>query len=188
MSIYDEASEIMTEDSENELLVIDHDFRTIKIPKNKRIAGVESDDDVNRLYFSCPRYCSGTDLSDFDFRINYLNVNGEGDIFAVEDKNFDDTTIRFSWLIGRHALKYKGDIRFIVCARVADTEGKIIKEYNTAVHSLTVEEGLEVDTQAIYADNYDIIEQFLQTISMTKHLEDYISFSLVNGRLKVTYA
>ena len=188
MSIYDEASEIMTEDSENELLVIDHNFRAIKIPKNKCIAGVESDDDVNRVYFSCPRYCSGTDLSDFDFRINYLNANSEGDIFAVEDKSFDETTIHFSWLIGRHALKYKGNIHFIVCARVADIEGKIIKEYNTAVHSLMVEEGLEVDTQAIYADNYDIIEQFLQTINMTKHLEDFISFNIEDGRLKVTYA
>ena len=72
-----------------EYLLIDHNFRKITIPQTKLLAGVTSDEDVNIIHFKCPKVCTDTDLSDFYFRINYMNAAQEGDIFLVRDKDFD---------------------------------------------------------------------------------------------------
>lgn len=168
------AASILGEYTPEEYCVIGHDLRKITMPSNLSIAGVENDSDVHVIYFKCPRMYGPTDLSEFDFRINYLNANNEGDIFPILEKNVYEDYITFEWLVGHHACKYQGNIRFIVCARIVDNTDpehpRIAKEYNTAVHTLPVLTGLEIDTQAIYEENYDVIETILQHVEET--LED----------------
>lgn len=158
-----QASEVANS-TENEYCVINHDFRTITIPESMSILGVESDSDVHHIPFKMPRYFGPTDLSEFSLRINYMNAEGEGDIFPILESTVTDDEITFEWLVSYKACKYKGNIRFIVCSRIADTEGHISKEYNTAVHSLPVLEGLEIDTEPIYEQGYDVIETILQQV------------------------
>ena len=69
-----------------EVLVIDNDLRTIIIPSSLQIVGVESDEDVRRLNFQMPKQYGEVDLSEFDIRINFMNANNSGDIYAVTDK------------------------------------------------------------------------------------------------------
>ena len=157
---------------ENQMFVISHDFRTIDIPLNKTLAGVESDDDVNTVWFTCDRYYEQVDLSTFEFRIKYMNANGDGDLFIVTDKTVANDQITFSWTIGRNALAYAGSLQFAVCARIANQQGVIMKEYNTTINSLTVADGLDVDTEAIHQHNYDVIEQFIQTIEGASNIAD----------------
>lgn len=151
-------SQLATE--EDKVLVINNDLRTITIPQTVKMLGVESDEDVLRLHFRMPKTYGETDLSEFVIRINYINAKGIGDIYTVSDTSIADDTITFSWLISRNATAYKGSVRFIVCLKLYDETGLLIKEYNTTVSSLPVLEGLEV-SDIIIEQNPDIIEKIL---------------------------
>lgn len=146
---------------ENDTFVVDNNLRTVSIPESMSVLGVEHDDDVHRLYFQIPKMYGDTDLSDFDIRINYMNAAGEGDVYAVTDKEVSGDNITFSWLVGRHAFAQRGDVIFIVCLKQTDDEGNVVKEFNTTVTTLPpVLEGLET-SELVIQDNPDIIEQIL---------------------------
>ena len=145
---------------ETEVCTIDNDLRTITIPSGLQTVGVESDEDVRRLNFQMPKQYGEVDLSEFNIRINFMNANNSGDVYAVTDKAVSGDNITFSWLVGRNALAYRGSIRFIVCLKRVDAEGVVQQEFNTTVATLSVLEGLET-TEAVVAENPDIIEQIL---------------------------
>lgn len=145
---------------ETEVCTIDNDLRTITIPSGLQTVGVESDEDVRRLNFQMPKQYGEVDLSEFDIKINFVNANNSGDVYAVTDKAVSGDNITFSWLVGRNALAYRGNIRFIVCLKKADAEGVVQQEFNTTVATLSVLEGLET-TEQVIQENPDIIEQIL---------------------------
>lgn len=146
---------------ENDVFIVDNNLRTVSIPESMPVLGVEHDDDVHRLYFQVPKMYGDTDLSDFDIRINYMNAAGDGDVYAVTDKEVSGDNITFSWLVGRHAFAQRGDVIFIVCLKQVDDEGNVIKEFNTTVTTLPpVLEGLET-SELVIQENPDIIEQIL---------------------------
>lgn len=140
-------------------LVISNDFRTINIPSSVPNLGVEYDDDVLRLDFKMPRYVSNTDLSNFVIRINYINSKGETDAYTVSDNLVGADYITFSWLVGPTATRYKGNTKFIVCAKTIKADGTTDREFNTTIATLPVLEGLEVD-ESIVTEYSDIIEQW----------------------------
>ena len=147
-------------------VVINDDLRTMNIPEDIVLLGVESDDDVNKIPFQMPKEYCGFDLSTFSARINYMNANGEGDVYLVTDLDVDgddSSLMTFTWLVGRNACKYKGDTKFIVCLKLFDENANVIKEFNTTVYSLPVLEGLET-TEAVEQQNPDIIEQILNLL------------------------
>lgn len=142
---------------EDSTLIIDNNLRTIAIPNKVANIGVTSDDDVLRLKFKMPRYCSEFDLSEFDMRINYLNAVGEGDVYYISDAVVEEDYILFTWLVGRHASKYKGNVKFNICLKKTNSEHVIIKEFNTTIATLPVLEGLETSERVIQ-ENADILE------------------------------
>lgn len=144
-------------------LVISNDFRTINIPSSVPNLGVEYDDDVLRLDFKMPRYISGTDLSTFAIRINYINSKGESDAYTVSDAKVYSEYITFSWLVGPTATRYKGNTKFNVCAKTIKADGTVDREFNTTIATLPVLEGLEVD-ESIVTEYSDIIEQWKQEL------------------------
>lgn len=148
--------------SDERVCVIDLDTRQINIPKTITALGVASDDDVHRLKFRMPKTYTGTDLSDLEIRINYMNAKNEPDVYPVADKTVNDDFIEFSWLVGDHALAYKGNVNFIVCMKKTGTvngeENVVLKEFNTTVATLPVLEGLEVDVEPIEGELYDLLE------------------------------
>lgn len=150
----------------NETIVINDDLRTMQIPSSITLLGVESDDDVNVLPFQMPKMYCGYDLSTFQARINFMNANGDGDIYIVDDlaEDGDDPSLmNFSWIVGRTACAYQGNTRFIVCLKKFDNNENVIQEFNTTVYSLPVLEGLET-TDAVEQQNADIIEYILNAI------------------------
>lgn len=154
------ADELLSTIDTDKTLIIDKDLRTIIIPSSVKNLGVESDDDVLRLKFSMPRMYGDVDLSDFSIYINYMNAKNTGDVYVVDDKIIADDTITFSWLVGRVALAYKGNVRFIVCMKKHDDNSNVIQEYNTTIASLPVLEGLETG-ETVIQQNPDIIEMLL---------------------------
>ena len=148
--------------TDDRVCVIDLDTRQINIPKTIVALGVESDDDVHRLRFRMPKTYTGTDLSDLKIRINYMNANNEPDIYPVDDKTVSNDHIEFSWLVGDHALAYKGNVNFIVCMKEVGDGDTVLREFNTTVATLPVLEGLEVDAVPIEGELSDLLTS-LQT-------------------------
>lgn len=165
-------------------IVINDDLRTMQIPSGIVLLGVESDDDVNKIPFQMPKEYCGFDLSEFDVRINYVNANGDGDIYLVDDADVDGDNLTFTWLVGRNACAYKGDVRFIVCLKKFDNESVCVQEFNTTVYSLPVLEGLET-TEAVVQQNADVIEQILQLIdqSGTVDFSNYYTKAEVDAKI-----
>lgn len=149
-------------------IVVNDDLRTMQIPSSIVLLGVESDDDVNKIPFQMPKEYSGFDLSTFEARINYMNANGDGDVYIVDDlavDGDDPSLMTFTWLVGRNACAYKGNTKFIVCLKKFDTTNPdvVVQEFNTTVYSLPVLEGLET-TEAVEQQNADIIEHILNLL------------------------
>lgn len=154
-------------------IVINDDLRTMTIPSDIVLLGVESDDDVNKIPFQMPKEYCGFDLSTFQARINYMNANGDGDVYIVEDLDVDGddpSIMTFTWLVGRNACKYKGLTRFIVCLMKFDETNTVVQEFNTTVYQLPVLEGLET-VGAVEQQNADIIEYLINLMHEEGHID-----------------
>lgn len=155
----------------NDYIVINDDLRTMAIPDSITLLGVESDDDVNKIPFQMPKEYCGFDLSTFSARINYMNANGDGDVYIVDDlavDGDDPSLMNFTWLVGRNACAYKGNVQFIVCLKLfaTDGSGNVEQEFNTTVYSLPVLQGLET-TEAVVQQNADIIEYLMDLLEQS---------------------
>ena len=164
MATADEILATMSAEEEKAYLVIESDLRTITIPDEIKILGVESDDDVLRLHFKMPKMYGEFDLSEFELRVNYMNAGNEPDLYEVKDAAVSGDVIEFSWLVGRTAAKFKGDVKFIVCAKLIKADGVVEKEFNTTTAKLPVLEGLET-SEAVVQLHPDIIEAILLRLS-----------------------
>lgn len=142
----------------NDIFEIDPETRVITVPASEKLFGVSHDGNTERKHFRCPKVVGDNiDLSTMHLYINYQNANGQKYPYLVEDIRTDGDYITFSWLIGPDVVAYKGQIKFIVCAKKGDGT---IPEWNTTIAEGTVLEGLEA-TDEVVARNPDIIEQIL---------------------------
>lgn len=167
----------------DEVITIDNDLRTIIIPASITLLGVVSDENVQTLHFQMPKTYKGLDLSEFAIRINYMNANNVGDTYAVDDSEISGENIVFTWTVGRVACMYKGNTKFIVCLKKKDASGNVLKEFNTSLASLPVLEGLET-TEAVVAENPDIIEQILTKIEKLTQISPEDIASAVSAYMK----
>lgn len=143
------------------ILTVNWMTRKIDIPDDLTFLGVESDDDVRRVRFVIPKHYRDVDLSDFSISVNYMNANAEGDVYQARDISIENDVITFTWLIGRRALAYKGDVKFNICLKKTDISDPTVveKELNTTIASLPVLEGLET-SEAVIQQYADILLQW----------------------------
>lgn len=154
----EEALEASGAEPVNDIFQINPENRTITVPESEKIFGVSHDGNTERKHFRCPKIVGDNiDLSTMHLYINYQNANGQKYPYLVEDVQTDSDYITFTWLIGPDVVAYKGQIKFIVCAKKGDGA---IPEWNTTLTEGTVLEGLEA-TDEVVTRNPDIIEQIL---------------------------
>ena len=148
---------------EHPYCIIDADSRKITVPDEYKLLGVESDENVERVYFKCPKIVGdGIDLSTLGLRINYQNANSQKDSYPVDDLTVENEFITFSWLLSRKAVAYKGTVKFIVCAVRTGDDGMVSNEWNTTIASAEVLEGLEVDFSSIPdEEGKDLLESLI---------------------------
>lgn len=150
-----------------EALIIDEKTRTIGVPSDF-LLGVESDEDVERVKFQCPKIVGDNiDLMTMRLYINYQNGNGELGQYLCTDVVTSGSDITFSWLLSRNVLKYQGTVTFIVCAKKANEDGTLTNEWNTTTAKGTVLTGLEA-TEDVVEKNPDVIEQILAELDEIK--------------------
>ena len=164
----------------NDIFLINPETRTITVPETEKIFGVSHDGNTERKHFRCPKVVGDNiDLSTMHLYINYQNANGDKYPYLVEDVQTDGGYITFSWLIGPDVVAYKGQVKFIVCAKKGDGA---IPEWNTTLAEGTVLEGLEAADDVV-ARNPDIIEQML---TLLKNVSDEPVFTEARTRENVT--
>lgn len=163
-------------------IIIDNDLRTMSIPSDLTLLGVESDDDVKKIEFQMPKTYCGFDLSEFEVRVNYMNAHGDGDLYIADDVTVSGDNLTFTWLVGRSACMYKGLTQFIVCLKKFDSNSVVVQEFNTTVYSLPVLKGLET-TEIVEQQNPDIIEYILKLIDQAGILnpDDYYTKQQVDA-------
>lgn len=133
--------------------------RIINVPENQKKLGVQYDDNVNTVSFRAPRYYDGRDLSKMKIYINYELPNGDSAPALAENVTTiteASTYIYFDWTITAPITQYKGNIKFLVCARRTDDKGIQINHWNSELCTeCYISEGLEVGggiTQKQYND------------------------------------
>lgn len=129
-------------------------------------------------------------MSTMHLYINYQNANGQKYPYLVEDVQTDGDYITFSWLIGPDVVEYKGQVKFIVCAKKGD---RAIPEWNTTLAEGTVLEGLEA-TDEVVDRNPDIITQLLarmhevEKIATKEAMQEYVNTYLAEHQQdKISY-
>lgn len=164
-------------------LLIDADTRSIYVPESEKFFGVESDQNVERKKFKCPKIVGDNiDLSTLHLYINYQNGNGNKDSYMIQDMAVSGDYITFSWVLSRNVAAYKGTVRFVFCAKKADNSGNLVNEWNTTVAEGEVIEGLEA-TATVADNNPDIIEQML---TLLKNVSDEPVFTEARTQENVT--
>ena len=157
--------------SNEERIVIAPITRVINIPGDY-IIGVESDEKSDRMYFQCPKIVGdNVDLSKLKLYVNFENANKERDNYFVDDVTVNEGNILFSWLFSRKVTKYKGDVKFIVCAK--KSEDNLTLEWNTTVAKGLSLEGIEVELsdeeQSIASDYLIQLEKELSALAETEN-------------------
>ena len=162
----------------NDIFEINPETRVITVPASEKLFGVANDGNSEKKHFRCPKIVGDNiDLSTMHLYINYQNANGQKYPYLVEDIRTDGDYITFSWLIGPDVVAYKGQIKFIVCAKKGDGT---IPEWNTTLAEGTVLEGLEA-TDEVVARNPDIITQLLnrmrevEKIATKEAMQEYVN-------------
>lgn len=161
----------------NDIFEINPETRVITVPASEKLFGVANDGNTERKHFRCPKVVGDNiDLSTMHLYINYQNANGDKYPYLVEDVQTDGDYITFSWLIGPDVVAYKGQVKFIVCAKGDGT----IPEWNTTLAEGTVLEGLEA-TDEVVERNPDIITQLLnrmreaEKIATKEAMQEYVN-------------
>ena len=133
--------------------------RVLNIPESLQTVGVKTDNKVERIYFELPRYFDGfNDFSEFNFYINYVNANGEGDVYYCDDLEIEDDNVVFSWLTKEKLYAKNGIAQFTVRAYHSDG-----RKWNTTIAQLNILDALETQ-EAVVEQDYDFINQQFEII------------------------
>ena len=151
------AYELLSNEACDDILTVDLESRRIIIPATVENLGVESDDSVRVLHFQVPRQYCEVDLATFGIRVNFKNTSGAGGSYDISNFAIEDGMIKFDWLVERPVTVRKGDVVFNVCFREIVND-IVEREFNTAVASLPVLEGLETGSELV-SEHTDIFEQ-----------------------------
>lgn len=180
----EEALEASAVELANDTFLVNPESRVITVPESEKIFGVYNDGNTERKHFRCSKIVGDNiDLSAMHLYINYQNANGQKYPYLVEDVQTDGDYITFSWLIGPDVVAYKGQVKFILCAK-KDTA----LEWNTTLAEGVVLEGLEA-TDEVVDRNPDIIEQILtrldnvteiQQEKVSSAVEEYMAKNPIN--------
>lgn len=162
-----------TAEGDHEYLTIDPVTRTITVPEAEKIIGVTGDELADRKYFMCQRIVGdGLDLAGMFIRVNFRNANGEEDGYLVNDVAVSGDYVTFSWQLTKKVAAYKGEVLFGVCADLPNTPDRRMPDWNTAMATGEVLEGLHPDSGDVEAETSDVVTQLrAETAAQTAAVE-----------------
>lgn len=130
----------LTVPDEEPKIIINADLRTVTVPKELIDIGVVGDHYAETVYFECPRYFDGNDLSAKNCEIRYVNAAGYEGISEAIDIIPGENQITFGWEISRKVTLKSGTVSFAVF--FYSTEGRGY-QYGTTPATLNILKGLD---------------------------------------------
>lgn len=174
MPTTEELLEQLEAEAQNEtpVCVIDPETRTITVPPEYQLLGVENDKRVERILFRCPKIVGDNqDLSqNYQLFINYQNANGDPDAYKINDMQVDGDNITFSWLLEETVTLYQGNIQISFCGIIPgnEQEDPDKNRWGTTINTdCTVLTGLKC-TQQVAESNPDALAQIWAAIDELK--------------------
>ena len=158
--------------SETPVCIIDPEARTITVPPEYQLLGVENDKRVERIPFRCPKIVGDNqDLSqDYILFVNYVNANGDPDAYKINDMQVEGDNITFSWLLEEKVTLYQGNIQISFCGIIPgdEQEDPDKNRWGTTINTdCTVLTGLK-STQQVAESNPDALAQIWAAIDELK--------------------
>ena len=105
---------LIAQDNDEPTLTIDSNLRKITVPQQLYNIGVAGDHLCEEIFFECPRYFDGNDLSEHDCVVRYVNAGKEYGEFNVTNMIVNDDSLLFGWKIDNYVTRYSGVINFTV--------------------------------------------------------------------------
>ena len=105
---------LIAQDNDEPTLTIDSNLRKITVPQQLYNIGVAGDHLCEEIFFECPRYFDGNDLSEHDCVVRYVNAGKEYGEFNVTNMTVNDDSLLFGWKIDNYVTRYSGVINFTV--------------------------------------------------------------------------
>ena len=146
-----------------ETIIIDALTREITVPESERAFGVAGEHDVTRKHFRVKgRTVDGNDLAvGFAWKVCTENSAKQPNEYPIDSIIADSEGLEFDWLVGKGALAYKGCLKFAVCAKQVNGEGKIQHEWHSRIGMGTVYDGIEASAEDI--GGFDLLAYIQQT-------------------------
>lgn len=142
------------------------------------ILGVKGDDCAERVYFESPKILSpeinllpeeeGVSVRVF---VNYKNAVNEPYIQECTDvatiANSDAVT--FSWLVTNYATNTKGEVKFNICVKKFDANGKLTNEWHTTTFVGKVLDSIDVTAKTPEVITHDAVTLQALTIQVQNY-------------------
>lgn len=142
----------------SERIIYDQNSKEL-ISEFVQVVGVEGDADTRSLLFRVPKKPEETDISTWNFKVNYRNANGQAGTQVVTP-TVDGDWINLTFLIPNSLTVKSGNVKVGLCA--ASTDGK--KHWHTGTIDLKVINFINGEDIDLSDPKYDIIGQVWQAI------------------------
>lgn len=146
------AEELFLASGIDEQHIIINSDRSITIPTELKNVAVQNDHNIETVEFDCPRYWDGCDMSTMKVNINYVLSNGYEDTYVCPEVTIDETDqdiMHFSWTISNKVTQVSGEVTFLVCLMLLDSDGTAIKKWHSQIcKDMRVLDGMDCDTTA----------------------------------------
>lgn len=171
-SLPDDQVSTLSLDPVTEPHIVVNPDKTVTVPEELKRIIVQYEHNVETFIFDCPRYWDGHDLSDMRMIIVFKRADGHSEPHLVENlriDNVDTHMIHFDWTISRNVTVVSGNISFVICAKIADTEGVFEREWHTIPNrDLLVNESMDCSGEAIVKQNPDILYAILERLDIVE--------------------
>lgn len=105
----------------------DNDISTVDSLKNITLSQTQinltQENNSQYIPFEIPRYYDGFDLSTTELSIYWVNQNGVGGVAIPVDVFYNETKIRFAWLVNDDVTAIAGNIQFEIQAKGRNLQG-----------------------------------------------------------------
>lgn len=133
------------------IIEIDANLRKITVPQELYNIGVAGDCCAETVYFSCPRYFDGEDLSLHTCIIRCINAKKEYFEDETIEMNVNENNLHFGWKIDERATRYSGVINFTV--QFEGTNNGCDYQWQTTPAQLNILAGLNIEETITEKDN-----------------------------------
>ena len=134
---------LIAQDNDEPALTIDSNLRKITVPQQLYNIGVAGDHLCEEIFFECPRYFDGNDLSEHDCIIRFINAGKEYGESNITNMTVNEDSLVFGWKLDNYVTRYSGVISFTVQFETA--KDGIQYQWQTTPAQLNILAGLNIE-------------------------------------------